>query len=76
MSYIERIPSQFFTFVQDDAAIEWTITHNLRRLPIVNVYSIVNGQEVVVNPTSVEVLDDNTCKLTFYAAISGIAEVW
>ena len=76
MSFLERKIKEFHTHEQTTASAEWTIQHDLNRLPVVNVYSIVNGNEIVVNPLDVEVVDMNTCKLKFVNPISGIAEVF
>lgn len=76
MSYLDRQQKQFHTHEQVSPAIEWEINHDLYRLPIVNVYSVVNGVEIMVNPTEVQVLDMNSCKLVFGTAISGFAEVF
>lgn len=76
MSYLERKQKEFHTHTQSSPSTEWTIQHDLNRLPIVNVYSTVNGTELIVNPLSVEVVDLNSCKLTFLNAITGVAEVF
>jgi hypothetical protein len=65
MSYLDRQQKQFHTHEQSTPAIEWVINHDLDRYPIVNVYSVVNGVEIMVNATEVQVLNMNSCKLVF-----------
>lgn len=76
MSYLDRQQKEFHTHEQSSPSVEWVINHDLNRYPIVNVYSVVNGIEIVVNPTEVQVLNMNSCKLVFGTAISGIAEIF
>lgn len=75
MSYIERKQKVTYTHEQSTASTEWVINHLLNRRPIVNVYSVQNGVEKIVNPSEVEVIDMDTCKLFFPTAITGIAEI-
>lgn len=75
MSYIERKLKVTHTHVQITAATEWVINHSLNRRPIVNVYSVQNGIEKIVNPSEVVVIDMDTCKLFFPTAITGTAEI-
>lgn len=76
MSYLERKIKEFHTHEQTTASIEWIIQHDLNRLPVVNVYSVVNGTEIVVIPLDVEVVNLNSCKLKFVKPMSGVAEVF
>jgi hypothetical protein len=76
MSYLDRQQKQSHTHEQSTPAIEWVINHDLDRYPIVNVYSVVNGVEIMVNPTEVQVLNMNSCKLVFGTPISGFAEIF
>jgi hypothetical protein len=75
MSYIERKQRETFSHEQTTASDEWVINHFLNRRPIVNVYSVQNGIERIVNPSEVVIIDMDTCKLFFPSAISGIAEI-
>jgi hypothetical protein len=76
MSYLQRSIKQFHTHIQSTPSAEWTIQHDLDRLPIVNVYVTVNGQEMIVLPSSVDAVDTNSCVLTFISPVSGVAEVF
>lgn len=76
MNYLERKHQATYTHVQTVASKEWTIVHNLLRLPIVNVYVNVDGVEQIILPKDVTVVDDTTCVVSFSVEFIGSAEVF
>lgn len=76
MNYLERKHQAKYTHEQTEASTEWTITHNLLRLPIVNVYVVIDGFVHSILPKEVTVVDLTTCVVSFSTAFSGIAEVF
>lgn len=64
------------SFVQSEAAMEWTIKHNLGRTVGVDVFvANAEGKMEKILPGEVIKMDDNTVKVVFPEPIAGEATV-
>lgn len=59
--------------IQSDESAEWTINHQMGRFPVIDVYVTSGGTTKIVFPSKVEVIDDQSCKISFSIPRSGIA---
>ena len=64
-----------FEHIQSVAADTWTIVHNLKMYPIVDVYIDYNGGTRKILPEEVTYVNENTCVVTFSSPQSGKAMV-
>lgn len=62
-------------FKQVSPSAAWVITHNGVSLPSVSVTVLHNGQQKMIYPASVEVVDNVTIKVTFSQPFAGTAIV-
>lgn len=67
--------SDTYTHFQMIASSEWVITHNLNRLPLIDVYFNVGGNLEKVIPAAIEHIDDTTVKVIFSQSQSGQAKI-
>ena len=74
MALIRRFATSY-THEQTDASTTWTIVHNIGGYPIVDAYTVHNGETLKIIPSAVTYVDPNTCTLTFLAPRSGFATV-
>lgn len=68
-------PVQLYTHEQTEASTTWTITHYKGGYPIVDAYTVYNGETLKIMPSAVTYVDPNTCTLTFSTARTGFATV-
>ena len=59
--------------VQETESTEWTIVHNMGRLPVIDVYVVSGAETKIVYPSLVEVIDDMSCVISFSIPRSGTA---
>lgn len=64
-----------YQHVQDTPSDVWTINHNLKDYPIVDVYTLFEGSLQRILPTSVTYVSHDTCTLTFSSPRTGYATV-
>jgi hypothetical protein len=64
-----------YTHVQASPDTTWTIVHNCGGYPIVDAYTVHNGETLKILPAEVTFVDANTCTLTFSVPRSGFATV-
>lgn len=74
MALIRRIATSY-THTQSEPALTWEIVHNMGGYPIVDAYTVNEGETLKIMPESVTYIDDNTCELTFITARTGFATV-
>lgn len=75
MSSITVHGSDSYQHTQAVAATTWTIEHNLRRYPIVDVYTTISGSLVKIMPSSITHTSSTVCTVTFSTPFSGFAAV-
>jgi hypothetical protein len=59
--------------VQAVESTEWTIIHNMGRLPVIDVYVSSGGETKIIYPALVEVIDEMSCVISFSIPRSGTA---
>lgn len=60
------------TFLQEEAASEWTITHNFgREVAVTTCVNMPDGKLHQVLPLDVIIVDKNTVKVTFPYVVTG-----
>ena len=59
--------------VQSTPLDTWQIVHGFGRLPVVDVYMIVDGVQSKVIPAEVKRVDDNTVSIEFGEPVAGLA---
>lgn len=64
-----------YTHVQAEPSDTWTIVHNIGGYPIVDAYTVHEGEARKIIPSAVTYVDTNTFTLTFLVAQSGFATV-
>lgn len=74
MALIKRLATSY-THTQDTADTLWTIVHNAGGYPIVDAYTVHNGETIKIMPAAVTYVDANTCTLTFSTPRAGFATV-
>lgn len=74
-----RVVPAAYRHDQATAAQEWVIVHNLggggNQIPIVDVFTDVNGLVQKIIPASIEIVDASTVKVTFSVDRAGFAIV-
>lgn len=74
MALIRRIATSF-THEQTVPSTTWTLVHNIGGYPIVDAYTMKDGELLKIVPAAVTYVDENTCTLTFSVARTGFATV-
>ncbi len=72
---MQRHLANVYRHEQTTAATTWTITHNLGVYPIVDAWTMYEGDLQKILPAQVNYVDENTCTLVFTVPISGFATV-
>jgi len=72
---LNSLPTITVRHVQEVAADTWTVVHNQRGYPVVDVYTAENGSIQKILPMGVEYMNDNTVNIYFSEARVGFATV-
>lgn len=72
---LERVIARSYTHTQDTPSASWVIVHNLGVYPIVDAWTMHDGDLQKIIPAEVTHTDNNTVTLTFSVARSGFATV-
>jgi hypothetical protein len=72
---LQRSIPRSYTHTQTTASDTWTIVHNVGLYPIVDAWTTIDNQLTKLLPLEVIYVDENTCTLTFSAAVDGFATV-
>lgn len=64
-----------YQHVQTIPSAAWTITHNLKLYPVVDVYVDHLGSKEKILASEITYVDLNTCLVTFTAPFAGFATV-
>lgn len=72
---MQRDISTFHRHTQTAESALWTITHNLGRYPVVDVFVSIDGQLRRIMPSEVTFIDNNMCTVAFSSPRSGFATV-
>ena len=74
MSLTSRIAISY-THVQAEPSVVWTIVHGAGGYPIVDAFTVHEGETLKIIPQEVTYVDNDTCTLTFSEPRSGFATV-
>ncbi len=72
---MDRRIATVYTHAQATASDTWTISHNLKDYPIVDVYVDYGGVTQKIIPANIEYVDLDTCTVTFTTPYAGYATV-
>lgn len=72
---LERLIAQRYKHTQDTADTTWVVQHNLNRYPLVDVFTLHEGQLKKIIPLEVIYVNANLCHITFSTARDGFATV-
>lgn len=72
---LERHIARVHRHEQADPAAVWVINHNLGIFPIVDAWTMHEGDLQKILPAEVTYVDGNTCNLIFSTPITGYATV-
>lgn len=75
MAQLGRRVATAFTHQQTTAATTWTIDHNLKDYPLVDVFISVNGTLTKIIPSSLVYVDIDVCQVNFTEPQVGYATV-
>lgn len=73
MTILSRHIPVRYEHVQATEHTEWTINHQMGRYPVIDVYVTSGETTKIVFPSTVEVIDETSCKIYFSIPRSGIA---